>query len=338
MNHPGDLSVFLRAKRAALMPQATPLNGFGVRRRVPGLRREEVAQLAGVSVTYYTRLEQGHSRNASDEVLLALARALQLSVTETEHLLDLARARRTATTAAATDSGPETASPNARALLSLVAARPAIILGRRNDVLAWNALGHALIAPHLPFDAPDHPGTRPSLPRLLFLDPRARALYRNWDQEAADYVAYLRLISGKHPDDETLTRMIGELCVHDDTFAGLWSSGRVGECVAGTKRMTHPGAGHITVDFQLWAQSDRPDQRLEIYELRDDPDGARTRALLDAPAPHPARNSGPGGADSGPGGATTVRAGRDRTPTDGGGDGPSGGGGQGGRDRTSGSR
>ncbi|MDK0522335.1 helix-turn-helix transcriptional regulator [Streptomyces sp. ML-6] len=280
MNDPGDLAVFLRAKRAALPPEATPLNGFGVRRRVPGLRREEVAQLAGVSVTYYTRLEQGHSRHASDEVLLALARALQLSVTETEHLLDLARAKRIP---AAADHGPETVSPNARTLLSLVATRPAIILGRRNDVLAWNDLGHALIAPHLPADAPDHPSTQPSLPRLLFLDPQARALYRDWGKEAADYVAYLRLISGKYPDDEVLTRMIGELCVRDDAFAALWASGRVGECVAGTKHMIHPGAGHVTVDFQLWAQSDRPDQRLEIYELRNDPDDSRVRALLTAP-------------------------------------------------------
>ncbi|MGW0791946.1 helix-turn-helix domain-containing protein [Streptomyces sp. NPDC002911] len=287
MNDPGDLAVFLRAKRAALSPEATPMNGFGVRRRVPGLRREEVAQLAGVSVTYYTRLEQGHSRHASDEVLLALARALQLSVTETEHLLDLARAKRTP--AAGAESGPESAGPNARTLLSLVAARPAVILGRRNDVLAWNDLGHALIAPHLSADAPDRPDARPSLPRLLFLDPRARALYRDWGQEAADYVAYLRLISGKYRDDEALTRMIGELCVHDDAFAALWASGRVGECVAGTKRMTHPGAGEITVDFQLWAQADRPDQRIEIYELRDDPDGTRTRALLDTPAAHPLR-------------------------------------------------
>jgi transcriptional regulator with XRE-family HTH domain len=282
MDNPGEMAVFLRAKRAALPPEATPLNGYGVRRRVPGLRREEVAQLAGVSATYYTRLEQGHSRHASDEVLLALARALQLSVTETEHLLDLARAKQTAST----DSGPETASPNAQALLSLVAARPAVILGRRNDVLAWNNLGHALVAPHLPADVPDEPHTRPSLPRLLFLDPQARALYRDWEEEAAAYVAYLRLISGKYPDDEALTRMIGELCVRDDAFGALWALGRVGECVAGTKRLIHPRAGHITVDYQLWAQSDLPDQRIEIYELRDDPDGARTSALLDASPAH----------------------------------------------------
>jgi transcriptional regulator with XRE-family HTH domain len=275
VNDPGELGGFLRGKRASLPPEATPLNGFGVRRRVPGLRREEVAQLAGVSVTYYTRLEQGHSRNASDEVLLALARALQLSVTETEHLLDLARARRTTT-----DPGPESATPKALDLLSLVSARPAIILGRRNDVLAWNELGRALVAPHLPSDAPESAATRPSLPRMLFLDAQARALYRDWDQEAADYVAYLRMASGKYPDDEALTRMIGELCIRDDAFADLWASGRVSECVAGTKRMRHPNAGDITVDFQLWAQSDRPEQRLEIYDLRDDPDGARTRALL----------------------------------------------------------
>ncbi|TDD84259.1 XRE family transcriptional regulator [Saccharopolyspora karakumensis] len=269
------MGVFLRGKRASLPPEATPLNGFGVRRRVPGLRREEVAQLAGVSVTYYTRLEQGHSRNASDEVLLALARALQLSVTETEHLLDLARTHRTTT-----DPGPESATPKALELLSLVSARPAIILGRRNDVLAWNELGRALVAPHLPADAPESAATRPSLPRMLFLDAQARALYRDWGLEAADYVAYLRMASGKYPDDEALTRMIGELCIRDDAFADLWASGRVGECVAGTKRMRHPHAGDITVDFQLWAQSDRPEQRLEIYDLRDDPDGVRTRALL----------------------------------------------------------
>ncbi|MFC7344852.1 helix-turn-helix domain-containing protein [Saccharopolyspora griseoalba] len=281
MNDPGDLAVFLRAKRAALPPEATPLNGFGTRRRVPGLRREEVAQLAGVSATYYTRLEQGHSRHASDEVLLALARALQLTVTETEHLLDLARDKRAADAA---DPGPETVSPSARKLLSLVSSRPAIVLGRRNDVLGWNDLGHALVAPHLPADAPHDPAARPSLPRLLFLDPQVRALYRDWDAEAADYVAYLRLISGKYPNDEELTRMIGELCIRDDAFAELWASGRVGECVAGTKNMAHPSAGDITVDFQLWAQSDHPEQRLELYEIRDDPDGSRTRALLRAPA------------------------------------------------------
>jgi transcriptional regulator with XRE-family HTH domain len=279
VQNPGDLAIFLRGKRSTLPPDATPLAGYGIRRRVPGLRREEVAQLAGVSVAYYTRLEQGHSRNASDDVLVALARALQLSVTETEHLLDLGRGKRLPVPVA---YGPEQASTAALSLLAVVQNRPAMILGRRNEVLAWNPLGHALLAPHLDPDAPLDPATRPSMPRLLFLDPAVRTMYRDWPEEAADYVAYLRLISGKYPEDPALTRMIGELCVRDDAFAALWASGQVGECAAGTKRIDHPTAGPITVDFQLWAQTDRPDQRLELYDLRDDPDGLRTRSLLAA--------------------------------------------------------
>jgi transcriptional regulator with XRE-family HTH domain len=279
MDNPGNLALFLRGKRSALAPEETPLAGFGVRRRVAGLRREEVAQLSGVSAAYYTRLEQGHSRRASDEVLLALARALQLSVTETEYLLDLGRGSRPV---ASTDNSLEQVSAAALALLAAVSDRPAVILGRRNDILAWNALGHALIAPHVDADAPADPVSRPSMPRMLFLDPDTRAMYRDWSDEASDYVAYLRFVSGKFPDDTRLTQMIGELCVRDEAFAVLWASGRVGECVAGTKRLEHPTAGRIQVDFQLWAQSDRPEQRLEIYELRNDADGARTRALRDA--------------------------------------------------------
>lgn len=279
MADPGELAVFLRSKRAAVHPAATALPAFGQRRRVPGLRREEVAQLAGMSVAYYTRLEQGHSRRASDEVLLAIANALRLTVTETEHLLDLARGRH----AAVAVDGPEQVSGSGLALLASLA-DPAVILGRRNDVLAWNPLGHALVAPHLPFDAPESSATRPSMPRLVFLDPAARALYRDWEDEAADYVAYLRLVSGKYPGDEELTRMVGELCVRDDAFAALWASGRVHECVAGSKRLHHPTAGDIAVDFQLWAQADRPDQRVEVYRIRDDADGDRARALLRATA------------------------------------------------------
>ncbi|WP_217615241.1 helix-turn-helix domain-containing protein [Cellulomonas sp. GbtcB1] len=279
MSDPGELAVFLRAKRAEVHPAATPLPAFGQRRRVPGLRRGGVAQLAGMSVAYYTRLEQGHSKRASDEVLLSIANALRLSVTETEHLLDLARGKHATVSA----DGPEHVSDSGQALLASLAA-PAVILGRRNDVLAWNRLGHALIAPHLAFDAPRSPETRPSMPRLVFLDPAARELYRDWQDEAADYVAYLRLVSGKYPGDEELTRMVGELCVRDDAFAALWASGRVHECVAGSKRLHHPTAGDITVDFQLWAQADRPDQRVEVYRVQDDPEGDRVRALLRATA------------------------------------------------------
>jgi transcriptional regulator with XRE-family HTH domain len=267
MLNPGPLAHFLRAKRAELEPQRTALSTYGARRRVHGLRREEVAQLAGISIGYYTRLEQGHSRHASDEVLLALANALQLTVTETEHLLDLSRARTAVTGPVAPPV--EVAGEAALAMLGFITDRPAVLLGRRNDVLGWNRLGHALIAPHLPFSAPTFPGGRPSMARMLFLDPGARALYRDWNDEARDYVAYLRMISGRYPDDTALASLVGELLIKDADFAALWAEGRVGECIAGTKRLRHPAAGDITVSFQLWAQAGCPEHRIEIYDPAD---------------------------------------------------------------------
>lgn len=278
VNNPGPLGEFLRAKRAELQPAQTQLAAFGSRRRVKGLRREELAQLAGVSVSYYTRLEQGHSRHASDEVLLALANALQLRVTETEHLLDLARSK--------TNSGPHAAAgletPDRRSLdmLGFITDRPAVLLGRRNDVLGWNSLGHALIAPHLPFDAPAHEMRRPSLPRMLFLDPVFCGLFADWETEAADYVAYLRFITGKYPRDAALTSLVGELLIKDEDFSRLWATGRVGECISGTKPLLHPAIGELCVDFQLWAQSSNPEHRIEIYSY---PDASRINALLGAP-------------------------------------------------------
>ncbi|MGV8874739.1 MAG: helix-turn-helix domain-containing protein [Rhodococcus sp. (in: high G+C Gram-positive bacteria)] len=264
MSKSGPLGDFLRAKRADLSPEHTQLAGFGARRRVRGLRREEVAQLAGVSIGYYTRLEQGHSRHASDEVLLALASTLQMTVTETEHLLDLSRARVPVSKPIAPPL--EIAGPQALAMLGFISDRPAVLLGRRNDVLAWNRLGHALIAPHLPLSAPSIASERPSMARLLFLDPQARAMYPNWRKEAGDLVAYHRMISGKHPNDTALSALVGELVTKDPTFASLWSEGRVGECISGTKHFRHPVAGEFTASFDLWAQASYPEHRIEIYD------------------------------------------------------------------------
>lgn len=256
-----SLGEFLKSRRDALGPADVGIKNSGRRRRVPGLRREEVARLAGVSVAYYVRLEQGQAQHASDGVLIALARALQLTSTETEHLLDLARpspVRQTPRTR------PEHPNPPALATLDYLGDQAAVLLGRRNDVLAWTPAGHALLAPHLPFDTSD-PRTRPSLPRLLFLDPQVRDAYPDWQEEARTYVAYLRLISGKYPDDTRLAELVGELCMKDADFAALWASGRVGACTAGVKRIQHPLVGALTVRFQIWLQADSPDHRLEVY-------------------------------------------------------------------------
>ena len=271
----GGLGEFLKSRRDAVRPSEAGLSHWGRRRRVPGLRREEVAQLAGVSVAYYVRLEQGHAQNASDTVLLAIARALCLSETETEHLLDLAKPPH----ARVPPRSPEEhAHPLSQEMLQALGSRPAVLLGRRNDALAWTPTGHLLLAPHLPFDTTD-PRTRPSLPRLLFLDPRTRDAHLDWEAEAHTYVAYLRLISGKYPSDTRLAELVGELCMKDADFAALWASGRVRACTGGTKRFRHPLVGALTVDFQVWLQADAPDHRLEVYSPADE-SSADALALL----------------------------------------------------------
>ncbi|HEX7350044.1 helix-turn-helix transcriptional regulator [Brachybacterium sp.] len=271
----GSLGEFLKSRRDALTPAEAGIADWGRRRRVPGLRREEVAQLAGVSVAYYVRLEQGHAHHASDEVLLAIARALRLSTTETEHLLDLAKP---SPMKAPPRTRPERPHPLSLAMLESLATRPAVLLGRRNDALAWTPTGHALLAPHLPFDT-SNPSTRPSLPRLLFLDPQVRRSYLDWEAEARTYVAYLRLISGKYPDDTRLAELVGELCMKDADFAALWATGHVKACTGGTKQLRHPQVGAVTVNFQVWLQADTPDHRLEVYTPADEP-SADALALL----------------------------------------------------------
>lgn len=261
-----SLGEFLRSRRAALDPEQAGAAVWGRQRRVPGLRREEVAQLAGVSVAYYTRLEQGQARNASTEVLMALARALQLTPTETEHLLDLAQP---SPLRPAPRTRPERPQPRALAMMEAIADQPAVLLGRRNDVLAWTRSGHALLAPHVPFDSVADPAMRPSMPRMLFLDSQVRGSYAEWEKEARTNVAYLRLVSGKYPDDTRLAELVGELSMKSPEFAAMWASGRVGECTGGTKRFQHPLVGELTADFQIWLQADSPDHRLEVYTSAD---------------------------------------------------------------------
>ena len=192
-----ELGDFLHARRARLRPEDAGLPAYGGRRRVPGLRREELAQLAGVSVGYYTRLEQGQSPNASDAVLDAVARVLRLDDTERAHLYALARPlprlRRPA-------DRPERVRPEVRVMIESFGDVPALVIGRFLDVLAWNRMAHALVAGHLDRNAPDHSADRPNAARMVFLDPHARELYGDWPHKARSTVADLRLIAGRYPD------------------------------------------------------------------------------------------------------------------------------------------
>ncbi|MFI1096617.1 helix-turn-helix transcriptional regulator [Streptomyces sp. NPDC020917] len=253
-----ELGDFLRTRRAAVSPEDAGITTWGTR-RVPGLRREELAQLAGISVNYYIRLEQGQSANASDAIIEALARALRLDDAERTHLYAMARPttakrRRTART--------ESPTTGAVRLLASMPDVPAMLLGRRNDVLAWNPLGHLLLAGHLDPAAPERPGTRPNHLRLLFLDPHTRELYRNWADEAALAVSSLRYTAADYPDDRLLAELIGDLSINSPEFARLWARHDVRLCSSGTKQLHHPEVGDLDLHYEVLHLPDSHGQRL----------------------------------------------------------------------------
>lgn len=252
-----ELGDFLRTRRAALTPDDAGIPTWG-QRRVPGLRREELAQLAGISINYYTRLEQGLSSNASDAIIESLARAMQLDDAERAHLFALARpgsARRRRTSRA------EAPSEGARRLLESMPDVPAVLLGRRNDILAWNQLGHALLAGHLDIEAPAS-DDRPNQLQLLFLDPHTRDLYRNWADEAALAVASLRYTAAQFPDDRLLAELVGDLSIHSAEFSQLWARHDVQLCSSGTKLFRHPEIGDLELHYEVLHLPDSNGQRI----------------------------------------------------------------------------
>ncbi len=215
-------------------------------RRVPGLRREEVALLAGVSVDYYTRLERGNLRGVSEGVLSAVADALRLDEAERAHLADLARAANARTTPRPRRPRAQVR-PTLQRLLDAMTGAAAFIRNGRLDVLAANRLGRALYAPL--FDG--SPGT-PNLARFAFLDPRAPAFYADWDEMLRTTVAILRTEAGRDPYDRGLTDLVGELSTRSDAFRTLWAAHDVRLHRTGTKRMRHPMVGDLELDFEAF--------------------------------------------------------------------------------------
>lgn len=267
-----ELRDFLRSRRARIGPEDVGVAAHPGRRRVPGLRREEVAQLAGVSVDYYTRLEQGRTLHVSAEVLDAVARALRLDATERSHLFDLARPQRAprpgpGRAAAAGAPGPaESGGPQRvraglyRVLDALDDGTPAMIMGRRLEVLAANRLAEALYAD---FGAPDQRGR--NLARFLFLDPAARPLFADWESAARGAVAALRFYAGRHPYDPGLSPLVDELAASDEDFRRWWAGHDVLEHTHGTKRFRHPAVGELALEYESLAFPDDPDQTLYLY-------------------------------------------------------------------------
>ncbi|MEU2022070.1 helix-turn-helix transcriptional regulator [Streptomyces sp. NPDC016469] len=265
----GELGDFLRSRRARITPEDVGLNSYG-RRRVPGLRREEVAQLAGVSVDYYVRLEQGRGPSVSDAVLDAIARVLRLDETEHAYLRTVARPK---SRKAANPSGRRLR-PGLRLLLDLFDRAPAFVLGRRMDVLAWNALGDALSG----FSR--MPAAERNMPRQAFLDPGARELYPDWPAVAAETVAYLRLDAGLHPDDKELAALVGELSLRSEDFRRLWADHQVKAKTYGVKRMAHPVVGALTLPYETLAVPGEPDLSLVVYTPEPGSETAERIALL----------------------------------------------------------
>ncbi|MGZ0198924.1 helix-turn-helix transcriptional regulator [Streptomyces sp. RM1] len=258
--HTGEeLGRFLRARRTQTSPQSAGLTpGPGVR-RTPGLRREELATLAGVSIDYYTRLERGKETRPSPAVIDALARALQLDDAEHQHLRDLAvRAARYAPQPAPAPS--RTVRPHLKLLLETVRPSPAYIVSRSMDVLAANPGGIALYA-----GIADWPAKQQNLARYLFLHPAAREVFPDWDNQIRGCVARLRALAGTDPDAPDLTTLVGELLLKSPDFAGLWERYEVTGRKIATKTFQHPQVGKLTLGFQGMALEGTPGHRMGVY-------------------------------------------------------------------------
>ncbi|WP_234293475.1 helix-turn-helix transcriptional regulator, partial [Nocardia jinanensis] len=239
-------------------------------------RREELAMLAGVSVDYYTRLEQGRSKSASPEVLYAIADALRLDGAERAHLHTIARPAPARRRRAAK---PQRLHPATRTLLDTfdTALRPAFVLGRRLDVLGQNRLAALLVA-----DFDNMPPTERNQARFVFLDPHARELYADWEQVAADTAAMLRMDVGRHPADPGLGRLVGDLSIQSFEFRRLWARNRVHERSVGTKRYHHPLVGDLTITYQALSPGDDPEQTLFVYDTEPGSSSAHALQLLAA--------------------------------------------------------
>ena len=242
MNSAADIAEFLATRRAKLTPQQVGLPSYG-QRRVAGLRREEVAALAGVSADYYRRLERGQVTGVSEQVLEALARALKLDDAERTHLFDLIRATSPVARRRARPAGRRIR-PIVQRLLDQVQA-PAVVATTHGDLLAANSLGRALYAPA--FDSREQPA---SFARFTFLDPAAADFYPDWPQLASELVAALRSQAGRNPYDRALHDLIGELSTRSHEFRTRWAAHDVRFHRTGRKRLHHPVVGDLDLSYE----------------------------------------------------------------------------------------
>jgi transcriptional regulator with XRE-family HTH domain len=259
MDNRSEIREFLASRRARITPEQAGLPVFGGTRRVLGLRREEVAMLAGVSVDYYTRLERGNLKGVSDTVLEALARGLGLDEAERAHLFDLARAAGP-TTARPRRRSPQEVRPSVQRILDAMTGAPALAQNGRLDVLAANRLGCALYSEM--FADPVRPA---NLARFVFSNPRSRDFFADWDRAANDTVAILRSEAGRDPYDRGLSDLVGELSTRSEEFRTRWAAHNVRIHRAGVKHVRHPVVGDLELTFEMMELSADPGLSILTY-------------------------------------------------------------------------
>ncbi|WP_351225643.1 helix-turn-helix transcriptional regulator [Streptomyces sp. NPDC002133] len=261
-----ELREFLKSRRARLTPPDVGLPWHADGRRVAGLRREEIAVLAGVSADYYTRLEQGRARNVSDQVLDAVAAALKLDEVERRHLFDLVRTNTGRPSRAPVPSRSSGVAPLLRArpaLLALLASldpTPAVLHGPRLEVAGINRMGKILLD-----DFDSMPTAQRNMARWMFLNPRAREVYPDWEEIAEQTVAILRVTAGRDATDPALSSLVGELSTRSDEFARYWANYRVFQHTYGTKRFRHPAVGDMTLSYETLHPAADSDLYVTLY-------------------------------------------------------------------------
>jgi transcriptional regulator with XRE-family HTH domain len=254
-----DIREFLISRRAKISPEQAGLPAYGTRRRVAGLRREEVSMLAGISVEYYTRLERGNANGVSEDVLEGIVRALQLDEAERAHLFDLFRTANTARPARRRPA-QERARPNVQQVLDAMTDLPAYVRNGRLDILAANRLGFALYS-----EVFSNPGRPANMGRFTFLDTRATEFFGDWESIANDVVAILRAEAGRDPYDRRLSDLIGELSTRSEAFRVRWAAHNVKFHRAGIKRLHHPLVGDLTLNFEGLELAADSGQRMNVY-------------------------------------------------------------------------
>jgi hypothetical protein len=273
IDHRAEVREFLSSRRARITPEQAGLPAYGGNRRVKGLRREEVAMLAGVSIDYYVRMERGNLAGASENVLDALARALQLDEAERDHLFALAHTAGTGPHRRRTP--PTSVRPTVQQVLDAISDAPAWVRNGRHDIVAMNRLGRALYAPILA-----DPRRPANTTRFVYLDPAAREFFVDWERIANDSAAMLRLEAGRNPHDPELIKLVGELSTQSEVFRKRWASHDVQFHRSGRKRLRHPVAGQLDLNFESMELPSEPGLTLNVYTAAADTPTADALKML----------------------------------------------------------